>query len=578
MRNFKEDNAINYFICLKRLQAIVWVLLGLATTGFSQSSMWDKSVLSSRAVIDSLEFQIPVLEGEQKLECLNRLAEAYWELNPDQTISYASEALKMARALKNRKQEGHALLNLCQGYLFNDLYDKAFDYGLKSLEVREEVGDQLDIAFTLRTIGWLYYDIGFYDNAIEYHRKVLALHEAMNDEERIAYSYNSLGLIYAKKNDHTTALSFYRKSLELKLPFRNTERISESLKNLGISYAAIGNYDLAVANLLKSLDLIHQTRDHYDWVEVLNELGDIYIKNEKHDSAAVYLGEARVMIEGISDNKDLMLENFLITSKLYSKQGDFENALLYHARYDSIKEEIISEEKRYKLAEMRILYEAERRENEIKLLQQEKENERFKQKALLVGMVLLLVIGVLIVNRLVSGIRKNKKIFEANQHLIEAKLKNEELATGRLKDKLDYRKKELTSLALFIAQRNETYQELSRSLKNFDFLDRDDANNKIKRLVADYERKLKINEDIDEFYSDVENLNDDFFFRLREKFPKLTDNDMKLAAQLRMNLSSKEISSLNNISVKSVEISRYRLRKKLNLEASDILTDYLKSV
>ncbi|MEQ9289239.1 MAG: tetratricopeptide repeat protein [Cyclobacteriaceae bacterium] len=563
---------------MKRLQAIVWVLLGLATTGFSQSSMWDKSVLSSRAVIDSLEFQIPVLEGEQKLECLNRLAEAYWELNPDQTISYASEALKMARALKNRKQEGHALLNLCQGYLFNDLYDKAFDYGLKSLEVREEVGDQLDIAFTLRTLGWLYYDIGFYDNAIEYHRKVLALHEAMNDEERIAYSYNSLGLIYAKKNDHTTALSFYRKSLELKLPFRNTERISESLKNLGISYAAIGNYDLAVANLLKSLELIHQTRDHYDWVEVLNELGDIYIKNEKHDSAAVYLGEARVMIEGISDNKDLMLENFLITSKLYSQQGDFENALLYHARYDSIKEEIISEEKRYKLAEMRILYEAERRENEIKLLQQEKENERFKQKALLVGMVLLLVIGVLIVNRLVSGIRKNKKIFEANQHLIEAKLKNEELATGRLKDKLDYRKKELTSLALFIAQRNETYQDLSRSLKNFDFLDRDDANNKIKRLVADYERKLKINEDIDEFYSDVENLNDDFFFRLREKFPRLTDNDMKLAAQLRMNLSSKEISSLNNISVKSVEISRYRLRKKLNLEASDILTDYLKSV
>lgn len=578
MRNFKEDNVINYFTCLKRLQAIVWVLLGLATTGFSQSSMWDKSVLSSRAVIDSLEFQIPVLEGEQKLECLNRLAEAYWELNPDQTISYASEALKMARALKNRKQEGHALLNLCQGYLFNDLYDKAFDYGLKSLEVREEVGDQLDIAFTLRTLGWLYYDIGFYDNAIEYHRKVLALHEAMNDEERIAYSYNSLGLIYAKKNDHTTALSFYRKSLELKLPFRNTERISESLKNLGISYAAIGNYDLAVANLLKSLELIHQTRDHYDWVEVLNELGDIYIKNEKHDSAAVYLGEARVMIEGISDNKDLMLENFLITSKLYSQQGDFENALLYHARYDSIKEEIISEEKRYKLAEMRILYEAERRENEIKLLQQEKENERFKQKALLVGMVLLLVIGVLIVNRLVSGIRKNKKIFEANQHLIEAKLKNEELATGRLKDKLDYRKKELTSLALFIAQRNETYQDLSRSLKNFDFLDRDDANNKIKRLVADYERKLKINEDIDEFYSDVENLNDDFFFRLREKFPRLTDNDMKLAAQLRMNLSSKEISSLNNISVKSVEISRYRLRKKLNLEASDILTDYLKSV
>ena len=71
------------------------------------------------------------------------------------------------------------------------------------------------------------------------------------------------------------------------------------------------------------------------------------------------------------------------------------------------------------------------------------------------------------------------------------------------------------------------------------------------------------------------NIHDRFTQILKENFPILTANDIKMCAYLRMNLSTKEIASILNISVRGVEISRYRLRKKMSLENGVNLTEYL---
>ena len=67
----------------------------------------------------------------------------------------------------------------------------------------------------------------------------------------------------------------------------------------------------------------------------------------------------------------------------------------------------------------------------------------------------------------------------------------------------------------------------------------------------------------------------DFLVKLKETHPTVTGNELKLSAYLRMNLSTKEIAQLMNISVRGVEISRYRLRKKLGLPSEVGLFDYL---
>ncbi|MEZ5012275.1 MAG: LuxR C-terminal-related transcriptional regulator [Bacteroidales bacterium] len=73
----------------------------------------------------------------------------------------------------------------------------------------------------------------------------------------------------------------------------------------------------------------------------------------------------------------------------------------------------------------------------------------------------------------------------------------------------------------------------------------------------------------------MEEANRDFFIRLKEKFPDLSEKEKRLAAYIRLNLSTKDVASLLNIAPKSVEINRYRLRKKLGIDPGINLTEFI---
>jgi DNA-binding CsgD family transcriptional regulator len=86
---------------------------------------------------------------------------------------------------------------------------------------------------------------------------------------------------------------------------------------------------------------------------------------------------------------------------------------------------------------------------------------------------------------------------------------------------------------------------------------------------------VKLDEDWEHFAHHFDQVHVDFLKNLRERFPQLSASDLKLCAYLRMNLSTKEIAPLLNISVRGVEGSRYRLRKKLDLPNDANLTDFI---
>lgn len=151
------------------------IFLFISGISHSQTNIWDENPIDSQEELDSLLTILPNVTGENRMPYLNRIAEIYWLILPDKTLEYAGEALQLSLEFNDKSQEGLALINLCQGYLVNDIYDKALDFGLQSLEIRKELGNEYDLAFTLRTLGWLYYDIGYYDKALEYHKETLQL-------------------------------------------------------------------------------------------------------------------------------------------------------------------------------------------------------------------------------------------------------------------------------------------------------------------------------------------------------------------------------------------------------------------
>lgn len=89
------------------------------------------------------------------------------------------------------------------------------------------------------------------------------------------------------------------------------------------------------------------------------------------------------------------------------------------------------------------------------------------------------------------------------------------------------------------------------------------------------QHNLNTDEDWKLFLIKFEAKHTNFFKKMKESYPDLSNNDLRLCACLKLDMGSKDIASLMNISVRAVENSRYRLRKKLNLEAQQNLTDFI---
>lgn len=566
----------HYTNIFRKLVFLILIFFGFIV--YSQTNIWDENPNDSQIELDSLLTILPYSTGKDKIPLLNRVAEIYWSINPDKTIEYANEALQLSLEFNDKNQEGLALINLCQGYLFNDFYDKALQLGLQSLEIRKEIGNDYDLAFTLRTLGWLYYDIGYFDKALQYHTETLKIHEKINDKQRIAYSYNSIGLIHEHKGDCRLALSFFKKSLDLKKAFNNKDRIAETMKNIGVCYRKINELDYAKNFLESSLEIANQIKDLQNKVSILNELSIVYLKLGDFKKCYSLLKESRLIMEGLMDNKEWIVENDRIWSDYYLAIGDYRQALLNYKRYSEAKSEIFSSNKSEKLTDMRTLYEAERRESEIKLLEQQRNLEAQKRKLLLIGSILSVIIAILVIASLWNNIKKKKAIYEQSNKLSKEKLKTQSLLRENLEHKLDFRMKELTNLALFISQRTSIYKDLTKSLKSLNFTDIKQLKKDINTLIKEYTFKFDFNEDIQRFHTNVETLQSEFLFRIKEKYPNLTDKDIQLAVQVKLKLSSKEIANINNISLNSVEIGRHRLRKKLNLNTKDNLVSFLESI
>lgn len=162
---------------------------------------------------------------------------------------------------------------------------------------------------------------------------------------------------------------------------------------------------------------------------------------------------------------------------------------------------------------------------------------------------------------------------EINERQI-AKLERE-----KLQAELASKNRELANSAMSLVYKNELLQKLSQEISKLK-----DGSGKL--ISEEQQRKIQhvITEGMNDerdwvlFENSFNDAHESFFKKLKAKHPDLVPNDLKLCAFLHMNMSSKEMASLLNISLRGVEIRRYRLRKKLNIPHDMNLTEFLMSL
>jgi DNA-binding NarL/FixJ family response regulator len=208
---------------------------------------------------------------------------------------------------------------------------------------------------------------------------------------------------------------------------------------------------------------------------------------------------------------------------------------------------------------------------------------------LIIVLLFLLLITIVILfyryqrNRL--KLRENEKRWTelVNYTDIRKSLSDMEVSTIQLENdslvtRLEERKRELITYSLSIGEQRQLLSSISRTLESA--INIQDPKEKNEMLMAEIRRikqKMSFTNEVERIYTQAEHVYADFSNRLVQKFPNLTVQDRRLMMLLRIGFSSKEIAPILNISVKSVEISRHRLRKKLNLSQDENLVEFVKT-
>lgn len=167
-------------------------------------------------------------------------------------------------------------------------------------------------------------------------------------------------------------------------------------------------------------------------------------------------------------------------------------------------------------------------------------------------------------------IEENRRIFELTQ--LESEQKIMKLKNEQLKKDIETKNNELASAAMSLINKNELLNGIKKDLVH---IEDKSSRDEVARVIN---KNLNNNSDWEFFQQAFNNADKDFLTKIKSNHPELTANDLKFCAFLRLNLASKEIAPLLNISVRSVEIKRYRLRKKLNLQHENKLIDYILSI
>jgi len=285
-------------------------------------------ILWANQEIKDLEKKLAQSTSREKIDVLNQLAAAYYNLSAQKTLEYGTAALNLSRKFNDKKGEGIALRNIGVGrgksgdfeksldyiqqslklletqgdereianslnslgsiYLTTNNYIKALEYYRQSLKIRESLDIKKDIADSYGNIGSLYRKLGNYHKALEYQLMALEIREDTGDKPGIAAVYNDISTIYVKINDYPRALEYSLESLKIKEEIGNKAGIASSLENIGLIHEYSGDLPKALEYQLISLDIKKEIGDKTGICSSLNSIGDIYLKTGDNNKALEY--------------------------------------------------------------------------------------------------------------------------------------------------------------------------------------------------------------------------------------------------------------------------------------------------
>jgi tetratricopeptide (TPR) repeat protein/DNA-binding CsgD family transcriptional regulator len=555
-----------------------------------------------------------------KVNVLLKTGKRYCSFDNDKALMYLQEAYTISLAENYKAGIGKSLLWIGRVYYYKSNFNLSNKYLDKAKKPLEESGDirtlsfwYLAKAFTLRTSGDYvhaiemftksielckktdnkktmttdYLEIGVtlldrneVDKAMKYFKEGLSLANESGNKVVIANALTSIAGAYKAKGSLDTALNYYKQALKIRKELKKDRHIASSEMSIGETLIQMGKYSDAEKHLKHAIDLF-QSLDEKTGIIITNlPLADAYNRQGKPEG--VELAKKTLLLAEEIENPNLMSYVYNKLADIYSYNNDYKRAFEYQKKHNRLKDSLFTSEKERMLAEVEAKFQSEKKDRDIELLKEKTIIEKNRN----IMLIFLLVVFLIVIALLVVMFRYKSTAFKRQQQLLKQEkiihAQENEIAVKEkqlLKEQLESKNRELASKALEMIRMNETISDIIEKLE--DFKHSSEANpmmeKRIKEIIHDLENHTKQNiwKEFDKIFK---NIHTGFYARLLKVCPDLTTTEIKIAALLKLNLTTKEIAAITFKSEGGIKTTRYRLRKKLGLSGDDKLVTFLMQI
>jgi len=502
----------------------------------------------------------------------------------------------------------YRLVAISQEYSSNNM-PLSLEFAQKALTLAEKGKDENLLAYSLFNIARSYFNQGFLEISTRYFYRYLDIQKSINNSKGIAYALVNLGAIHLQLKQFEKSREFFEKGLETLNQLAKDDRIDKPgtdiitiYNNLGIASQNLNETDKAIDYYSRGISLARKSPgEHLILANLLNNLGTLYLEEGKLADAFTYLTEAlNIRIE--NDNKSGQVNSYRSMSLYYNKLKNKPEELKYlnlgfklaveigsMSQLENLTEKMFMYYQDRKIADSELKYnilltelteklneEATRKElAHLELASQLKEKEKiqqFEQKRkellyLVAGLVLTLTVAILGLLYFISYSRNRRLRLE--KEIINLNSKNLKLEKESIENELDLKNKEMATNVMYQIQKNEMIHDIVEKLQKHSTAGIKQDDSWILEIIRDLE-KTQEKSVWNEFEVRFQQVHNDFYKKLNDINPELSTNERRLCAFLKLNMTTKEISTITGQVPRSIDVARTRLRKKLNLTNSEV--------
>ncbi len=369
-----------------------------------------------------------------KLENEHLLADSYvskglafdYQSHLDSTLYWYDKALNIRTQQNNKPELVKLYNNYGVSYFYQGMYDRALVYYFESLKQSENLRDSIGIARSFNNMGLIYDKKGDWSKATTYFEKSLNIKRLLKDDIGLLFPLSNLSNIAFIQRDYSSAERYMLTNLQVSQKLNDSMQIGISYGVLAMIYASQGNDNKTFENVALCEKFIPFVNDAFELSLLYYNLGESLLLMNQWDKSENFLKKSLEISRKIKQS-DLVLKTYKALQELSKKQGKLNESIQFYDLFTALNDSIFKENQGVEISKIEQLYQWEKKEQEIQLLNVNIAKATAQKRNWILGFAFLGILGAVVTGFFIINRRKSDELEKKNVQIQSALAENKTL-------------------------------------------------------------------------------------------------------------------------------------------------------